>query len=107
MPRNKKKQTLVTASPPEDQGNRICLKADDVCVGCIVWLPEQVPNSQMLQCVKGSCSEVLDRGGYNHPVVVLSVRQNGTSKAIGDLIVTIALVSCQRIRLKLHWSNLV
>jgi hypothetical protein len=93
--RNKKQRKPVTDSlPSEVQNNRASLRAGDICVGCIVWLPEQLLNDQSLQCIQSNCGEVLDVRGYNHPVVVLSIRQNEISKVSGDLITSIALVNC-------------
>jgi hypothetical protein len=90
---NIKKQGVRDSQPSEVQKS-MPLEARDICVGCIVWLPKYIPDGPSLQCIQSNCSDVLGIGGYNHPVVVLSVRQNGTSRTIGDLIITIALVSC-------------
>ncbi len=76
-----------TEKPPLDPG--------DICVGCIVWLPPRELNNQCIKCEKRNCcgKTVLDDGGYNHPVVVVKIRQKKGSALIGDLVCSVACVS--------------
>jgi hypothetical protein len=48
-----------------------------------------------IKCVCASCPtpEELEEGGYNHPVVVLKIRQAVNSKKVGDLVCDVACVS--------------
>lgn len=60
------------------------LKAKEICVGCIVWLPPRVDTDKAIKCIReGNCCDgiELDSAGYNHPVVVLRVRGDGCEVA--------------------------
>lgn len=68
-----------------------------MCAGCIVWLPSKVLFAESIKCNKQNCSgEELDDDGYEHPVVVLGVKQKEGSRVPGDLICTVALVGILR-----------
>jgi hypothetical protein len=71
------------------------IQAGDLCVGCIVWLPPKDALNSGIKCVCAGCSasEELDERGYNHPVVVLKIRQNANSTRLGDLVLHVACVS--------------
>lgn len=92
MPSPRRKRTKATApDPPLQQSldNRAALRSEDVCVGCIAWLPSYPIINQVLKCK--NTSEILGKEGYDHPVVVLSVEEV-TSNMKDDLTVCIALV---------------
>jgi hypothetical protein len=79
--------------PPKacSNANRSILRPEDVCVGCILWLPERSENSIDIQCSR--TGEVLEKDGYDHPVVVLGVTREKGSELRGGLVISIALVS--------------
>lgn len=82
---------------PSNNGNghndRPLVVAGDLCVGCIVWLPPRVLSANTLTCgTKNCCGKELEDGGYDHPVVVLSMKQKEGSYILGDLICTVACV---------------
>lgn len=67
------------------------LYAEDICVGCIVWLPERSDGKELAKCThaNGCKQPYLNRKGYNHYAVILDVfRQQD-----GDIKCTIATVS--------------
>ena len=92
-------QIAVTAPPtsPQHQQNnnpRLRLLPGDVCVGFVVWLPPYKSRNAAIHCTKLSCAgEELGERGYDHPVVVLRIRQREDSRVLGDLICTVAFVS--------------
>ncbi|KAH6662055.1 hypothetical protein B0J14DRAFT_707881 [Halenospora varia] len=84
-----------SAPPPGARRERLILSARDLCVGCIVWLPERNIQQISIKCDKSICcgqSELGD-GGYDHPVVVLSIKQRHGSTTIGDLKCSVACVT--------------
>jgi len=81
--------------PPPAQTERPTLRPGDVCVGCVVWLPSKDTSQRSIRCINDDCcgKGELDDGGYNHPVVVLKIRQENGSVVVGDLICTVACVN--------------
>ena len=72
------------------------VRAKDLCVGCIVWLPPRnVIPDQVISCSNNNCCDqrVLSDKGYDHPVVVLKIEQRRASNITGDVICTVALVT--------------
>jgi hypothetical protein len=96
-PRTPKNKSLSPkVSPPKTSTsrpttNRSVVRPGDVCVGCILWLPERPDNSADIYCSK--TGQVLGPNGYDHPVVVTGVKQKSGSRQEGDLVITIAMVS--------------
>ena len=90
--RRKKRAKASTPDPRLQQplNNRVALRPEDVCVGCIAWLPSYLTVNQVLKCK--NTGEALEETGYDHPVVVLSVEQGVTPNMRGDLTVSIAMV---------------
>ncbi len=87
---------LLAAHPPTDEkAYRPRLISGDVCVGCIVWLPPRKDHEPPILCKREGCcgGEVLQDEGYNHPVVVLKIRQSENSRVHGDLMCLVACVS--------------
>lgn len=82
------------APPPQRDGERISLNASDVCVGCIVWLPARDFQQIGIKCDRELCCEQseLEEAGYNHPVIVLSIKQRHRSNNVGDLLCSVACV---------------
>lgn len=84
MPRARSRRAtrISRRSPPRDSpdgsGSRPRLKVEEICVGCIVWLPPKVESDESIKCIRdGSCCGggiELDGAGYNHPVVILQVQ---------------------------------
>ncbi len=98
MPRTRRKgRTASYGGPPpnDSQAYRPPLRPKDICVGCIVWLPIKENQGPSIKCRKDGCcgNEELKDEGYNHPIVVLKIKQKKRSKVCGDLVLTIALVS--------------
>ncbi|TGO23535.1 hypothetical protein BPAE_0129g00190 [Botrytis paeoniae] len=80
MPRTRSRHATRVSrrSPPREThsgaGIRSNLKKNDICVGCIVWLPSKLESDGDLVCNRGkSCcnGRCLNDEGYNHPVVIL------------------------------------
>ncbi|TGO51854.1 hypothetical protein BCON_0153g00210 [Botryotinia convoluta] len=89
MPRTRSRHAtrISRRSPPREThsgvGIRLSLKKNDICVGCIVWLPSKLESDGDLVCNRGkSCcnGRCLDDEGYNHPVVILEHEDGLTSK---------------------------
>lgn len=76
------------------ESNRSQVQPGDLCAGCIVWLPPKKAFDSEIRCSCRGCegAEELREGGYNHPVVVLRLRQRPNSFVPGDLICDIACV---------------
>ena len=66
----------------------------DVCVGCIVWLPPKDTLNSGIQCSCTRCylPSALEDAGYDHPVVVVKIRQKNGSAIVGDLVCDVACV---------------
>lgn len=95
MPRSTHRTSSGSSVPPLSSGNngRALIEAKDLCVGCIVWLPSRVESNENIKCNKQNCCNAdLETGGYEHPVVVLSIRQKEGSHTRGDLVCTVACV---------------
>ncbi|KAF7898638.1 hypothetical protein EAF00_005084 [Botryotinia globosa] len=80
MPRTRSRHAtrISRRSPPREThsgvGIRPNLKKNDICVGCIVWLPSKLESDGDLVCNRGKtcCNgRCLNHEGYNHPVVIL------------------------------------
>ena len=86
---------LSPAPPRNALLERPAVKAGDLCVGCIVWLPARSSEKKNIKCCKKDCcnNTELDDTGYNHPVVVIKIRQRKNSTVRGDLICYVACVS--------------
>ena len=86
-------QRGVSASPTR-QTETPSVKMGDLCVGCIVWLPARDLQAPPIKCSKAGCCghDDLEDPGYNHPAVVLKIRQRKNSNVPGDLVCTVACV---------------
>jgi hypothetical protein len=77
------------------------VKAEEVCVGSIVWLRQRRSNEEEITCVReGHCSDdfkLLDNG-YRHPVVILKIWQRSGSTQPGDLMLGVSDVGCYQAR---------
>ncbi len=73
---------------------RPLVKAGDLCVGCIVWLPARNTEKKNIKCCRRDCcgNNELDDPFYDHPVVVIKIRQRKNSTVRGDLICFVACV---------------
>jgi hypothetical protein len=82
------------ANSAQEYQPRPPLITGDICVGCIVWLPPRNDLEEPINCNRNDCcgGEVLHDRGYNHPVVVMSIRQKGHSTVPGDLEFSVACV---------------
>jgi hypothetical protein len=81
---------VIDSSSSQVHTTRSFLKADEVCVGCVVWLPDKIETSHV--GLFGQSDEVLNAEGYYHPAVILGIRPRPASKHISDLEICIALV---------------
>ncbi|KAF8855502.1 hypothetical protein BDZ45DRAFT_692541 [Acephala macrosclerotiorum] len=95
MPRSTHCASSGPLVPPSSGNNgRSRVEAKDLCVGCIVWLPSRAESNEDIKCNKQNCCNAeLETGGYEHPVVVLSIRQKRSSHIRGDLVCTVACVT--------------
>ena len=98
MPRTRRKGRTASSGgslPNDSQAYRLPLRPGDICVGYIVWLPIKENQGPSIKCRKDGCcgNEELKDEGYNHPVVVLKIKQKNRSKVCGDLVLNIAIVS--------------
>ncbi|TVY15317.1 hypothetical protein LARI1_G009302 [Lachnellula arida] len=77
------------------ESSRSQVQPGDLCAGCIVWLPPKKAFDSEIRCSCRACegAEELREGGYNHPVVVLRLRQRQNSSVPGDLICDIACMT--------------
>ncbi|PQE06263.1 hypothetical protein CJF30_00005215 [Rutstroemia sp. NJR-2017a BBW] len=94
MPRKQRRQgpqaALSDGLPTRNQHNpRPKVRIQSIGEGCILWLPARNENeSGKIICIRDSCcsGSELDNEGYNHPVLVLKIRQDGIcsfAQAIG------------------------
>ncbi|KAH8685459.1 hypothetical protein BGZ60DRAFT_395218 [Tricladium varicosporioides] len=67
----------------------------DLCTGCIVWLPKKEPDRDEIYCNCGWCEYPfeLNEDGYNHPVVVLRIKQRKGSSIPGDVLCDVACIT--------------
>ncbi|CZR60742.1 uncharacterized protein PAC_10638 [Phialocephala subalpina] len=80
--------------PNNGQNSRPRVDPKDLCIGCIVWLPPKLEHHSSITCNKENCcGRELDDGGYDHPVVVVKIRQREGSYTRGDVICTVACVT--------------
>jgi hypothetical protein len=87
--------TALLAAQPQNNQNTPAIISGDVCVGCIVWLPPKASyGNPPVLCNRLCCcgQAALEDRGYDHPVVVLKIRQRVNSSTIGDLVCTVACV---------------
>src|SRR6187402_1379532 len=77
------------------QTDRRPIDPGHLCVGCIVWLPPRNSHHSSVKCDRKGCcdGDELEDPGYDHPVVVLSIRQKTGSVQLGDLVCSVACVS--------------
>lgn len=70
------------------------LRTGDICRGCIVWLPPKSSHDDAILCNRDGCCNrsALQEGGYDHPVVVLKIRQKENSSLCGDIVCTVVCV---------------
>ncbi|PMD27099.1 hypothetical protein NA56DRAFT_743451 [Hyaloscypha hepaticicola] len=71
------------------------LRSGDICRGCIVWLPPKTSHDDAVLCNRDGCCDrsALQEGGYDHPVVVLKIRQRENSTLYGDILCTVVCVT--------------
>ncbi|KAF8855501.1 hypothetical protein BDZ45DRAFT_502496 [Acephala macrosclerotiorum] len=80
--------------PNNGQNSRPRVDPKDLCIGCTVWLPPKLEHNSSITCNKENCcGRELEDGGYDHPVVVMKIRQREGSYTRGDVICTIACVT--------------
>ena len=85
---------LVLSNEGHGHSDRLHIESGELCAGCIVWLPHKVLSAGSIRCSKANCcGKELDDAGYEHPVVVLSIKHREGSYILGDLICTVATVS--------------
>ncbi|PQE05441.1 hypothetical protein CJF30_00011389 [Rutstroemia sp. NJR-2017a BBW] len=85
MPRKQRRQEPQAASsdtlPSYNQHSlRPKVRIELLGEGCIVWLPDKNENETgKVICIRDSCcfGTELDNEGYNHPVLVLKIKQDG------------------------------
>jgi hypothetical protein len=70
-------RTAVT-STSHNRNPRPSLRVQDLAVGCVVWLPCKEDDDKTVKCIRELCcfNRELNEGGFNHPVVVLEVRED-------------------------------
>lgn len=66
------------------------MRAADVCVGCIVWLPDMVEASHVKPF--RLTDKALKIEGYYHPVVILGITPQHGPTRTNDLKVCFAIV---------------
>ncbi|KAH6679310.1 hypothetical protein B0J14DRAFT_294746 [Halenospora varia] len=71
-------------APPSDvlptNNLRPEVRIEQLGEGCIVWLPAKDENEPgTITCIRNSCcsNRELTKGGYNHPVLLLKIKQDG------------------------------
>jgi hypothetical protein len=83
-----------TASPPRKclDPTRGHLSEDHLAIGMVVFLPPKNPNRDNCTCILPNCQrrQLLDKG-YNHPALVLGIRDN--RKSGGELTALCCIVS--------------
>jgi hypothetical protein len=88
MPRTQRRQkrqarqaTLPDAVPLNTQRDpRPEVRIEQLGEGCIVWLPAKDENeTRAITCTRDSCcsNRELTKEGYNYPVLVLKIKQDG------------------------------
>ncbi|KAF7954608.1 hypothetical protein EAE96_005727 [Botrytis aclada] len=91
MPRTRSRHAtrISRRSPPREThsggGIRPDLRKNDICIGCIVWLPSKLESDGDLVCNRGKpcCNGTcLNDEGYNHPVVILKLEGDICSVAM-------------------------
>jgi len=93
-PRSHRASSAPVVPSSNRQSDRPHIEAGELCVGCIVWLPPKDLANGSIRCNRASCcGRELDDDGYEHPVVVLSIKQREGSHMLGDLICTVACVT--------------
>lgn len=96
-PQSSRANAGARIAPPPAAGNndRSDINVSDLCVGCIIWLPSKDSLHDNIKCDKDQCcgGGDLGEGGYNHPVIVLRIKQRPGSRVSGDLICSVACVS--------------
>jgi hypothetical protein len=96
MPRRKSglNTGIRLAPPPVGNDDHPHLNVADLYIGCIVWLPPRDPLQAGIKCDKANCcdNKELEDKGYNHPIIVLSIKQRDGSNVVGDLICCVACV---------------
>src|ERR1700726_3628060 len=85
-------QSVVNFSSPQSHTRRAPLRAEEVCVGCVVWLPDKYETSHV--GIMGRSDVVLNREGYYHPAIIVAIRRPPTPRHTGDLQICFALVNC-------------
>jgi hypothetical protein len=81
---------VVDSSSSHVHPTRAILRAEDVCVGCIVWLPDMMETSYVRPFRQSD--KVLNVEGYYHPAVILGIRPRPAPGHINDLEICFALV---------------
>jgi hypothetical protein len=89
------------------QTERPRVKATDLCVGCILWLPTKGDLNGGIKCNCDGCSPSveLDEGGYGHPVLVVRIRQKKGSQTRADLLCDVVCVRSSVSILNVSGSN--
>jgi len=77
-------------SPPKVHRARPFLTAEDLCVGCIVWLPDVMETSYVRPL--GLNGRALNIEGYYHPVVILGITPQPMPSDISEIEICFAIV---------------
>lgn len=96
MPQSKRSRRAGSGPiifPRDWQDSRPRIDPKDLCIGCIVWLPPGSGYQIRVACDRENCcDEKLDDAGYDHPVVVVKIRQREGSYTPGDVVCSVACV---------------
>jgi hypothetical protein len=105
-----RQQAAAGSLPARAQTNHrtASLRNGDICRGCIVWLPPKSSHDDAVLCNRDGCCgrSALQEGGYDHPVVVLKIRQRENSRLYGDILCTVVCV-CTICSQTPHRANLI
>ncbi|QSZ32093.1 hypothetical protein DSL72_001662 [Monilinia vaccinii-corymbosi] len=74
---------------------KAALLPEDLLPGCIVWLANYQAGHEIIPCVKNhECNDPeKEKGGRNHPVVILEINQRHGSNILGDLVCKVAIMT--------------
>ena len=82
----------MAITPPSLSNNwnpRPNINAQEFGVGCIVWLPSRGDDDgKNIKCIREFCCShrELQEGGYNHPVVVVTLSTNNFGDAVCSIV---------------------
>jgi len=82
--------TPVVSASSQAHSGRTALKPDEICVGCVAWLPDLMETSYVRPFRQSD--EALQQAGYYHPVVILGIKPQPAPGHLGDLDICFAMV---------------